>query len=389
MSTSHLMSTYAPLAVSFEHGEGVWLYDSEGNKYLDAISGVGVCSLGHAHPAVTQAISEQASKLLHTSNLFQIRAQQDLADALTRVGGMDKVFFSNSGAEANEAAIKIARLYASQREIKNPAIIVLDNAFHGRTLATLSASGSRKVQAGFEPLVSGFVRAPYNDLEAIRTIARNNNQVVAILIEPIQGEAGINMLDEGYLEEIRKICDEQQWLMILDEVQTGNGRTGTYFAYQQTGIVPDVLTTAKGLGNGVPIGACMTKGESADVFRPGNHGSTFGGNPLACAAANAVIKTIEEQKLAQHAADIGQQIRQQLTEALTGNPHIVEIRGNGLMIGIELDQDCAQLVAQAKDKGLLINVTVGKVVRLLPPLIISQDEAKQVVSILAELINQL
>ncbi|MDH5736424.1 MAG: aspartate aminotransferase family protein, partial [Gammaproteobacteria bacterium] len=291
------MTTYASLPVCFDRGEGATLSDTNGKVYLDALSGIAVCGLGHAHPAVTRAISDQASRLIHTSNLYCIQNQRTLADKLARISGMDKVFFSNSGAEANEAAIKLARLYGHQKNIENPAIIVTDGSFHGRTLATLTATGNRKVQAGFEPLVQGFIRAPYNNIEALRNIARNSSNVVAILIEPAQGEGGINLLDKDFLQQLRELCDQQDWLLMLDEIQTGMGRTGKWFAFQHSGIYPDVMTLAKGLGNGVPIGACLAKGKAADVFKPGNHGSTFGGNPLACAAANAVIDTIEEQQL--------------------------------------------------------------------------------------------
>ena len=295
MSVEPIMNTYNSLAVAFEYGDGAWLYDTDGNKYLDALSGIAVCGLGHAHPAVTEAIVTQSSALLHTSNLYTISAQKQLAADLTELSGMDNVFFGNSGAEANEAAIKIARKYGHSKSIDNPAIIVMENAFHGRTLATLSATGNRSAQAGFEPLVSGFVRAPYNDLEAVRNIASSNSNVVAVMVEPIQGEAGVAIPSDDYITELRAICDEHDMLLMLDEVQTGNGRTGKFFAYQHTNILPDVVTTAKGLGNGVPIGACLARGKAASVFAPGSHGSTFGGNPLACAAAQAVVDTIKEE----------------------------------------------------------------------------------------------
>ena len=381
------MTTYAPLPVCFDHGEGAVLSDSNGKIYLDALSGIAVCGLGHAHPAVSKAISEQASRLLHTSNLYCIQNQQTLADKLCRISAMDKVFFSNSGAEANEAAIKLARLYGHQKGIENPAIIVTDGSFHGRTMATLTASGNRKVQAGFEPLVQGFIRAPYNDIESLKNIAQNSANVVAILIEPAQGEGGINLLDKDFLEQLRTLCDEQEWLLMLDEIQTGMGRTGQWFAFQHNNMYPDVMTLAKGLGNGVPIGACLAKGKAAEVFQPGNHGSTFGGNPLTCAAANAVIDTIEEQKLLARARELGNRIMTGLKKNLADIEGVKDIRGLGLMIGIELDRDCPELVQQALDKGLLINVTAGSVVRLLPPLILTDEQADQIITTVCDLIK--
>ena len=382
-----IMNTYGRLPISFSHGKGAYLYDSDNNAYLDAISGIGVNGLGHAHPAVTKVIQEQAEQLLHTSNLYGVQRQQQLAESLTRISGMDNVFFSNSGAEANEAAIKIARLYGSNNGIAQPQIIVLDNAFHGRTLATLTASGNRKIQAGFEPLVAGFVRAPFADIDAIKHIAANNNQIVAVLVEPIQGEGGVNMLPENYLTELRTICDDNNWLMMLDEVQTGNGRTGRYFAFQHENIMPDVVTTAKGLGNGVPIGACLAHGKAAAVFGPGNHGSTYGGNPLVCAAAQAVIDTIEQEQLCQHSAAMGKHIVAQLKQQLAEVDGIKEIRGRGLMIGIELTMPCAELVTKAREQGVLINVTAANVVRLLPPLIINAEQADNLISVIASIIT--
>ena len=382
-----LMPTYARLPVTFAHGEGCYLVDTEGRRYLDALCGISVTNLGHAHPAVTKAIAEQSARLLHTSNLYHIGAQEALADRLTALAGMDKVFFCNSGAEANEAAIKLARLYGSQKQVERPAIIVLEDAFHGRTLATLSATGNRKIQAGFEPLVSGFIRAPRNDVEAIRQIAANNPDVVAILAEPIQGEGGIRHLEQGYLASLREICDQQEWLLMFDEVQTGNGRTGTYFAYQGLKVTPDVVTTAKGLGNGVPIGACLARGAAAEVFGPGTHGSTYGGNPLACAAALAVIDVIIQDNLCERATARGQLIVDTLKAELDKPDAVVEIRGLGLMLGIELSRDCGELVPAALEAGLLINVTAGNTIRLLPPLIISEDEARTLARTLAGLID--
>ncbi len=382
-----LMPTYARLPVTFSHGEGCYLVDTEGRRYFDALCGISVTNLGHAHPAVTKAIAEQSARLLHTSNLYRIGAQETLADRLTALAGMDKVFFCNSGAEANEAAIKLARLYGSKKQIERPAIIVLEDAFHGRTLATLSATGNRKIQAGFEPLVSGFIRAPRNDVEAIRQIAANNPNVVAILAEPIQGEGGIRLLEQGYLATLREICDQQEWLLMFDEVQTGNGRTGTYFAYQGLDVTPDVVSTAKGLGNGVPIGACLARGAAAEVFGPGTHGSTFGGNPLACAAALAVIDVINQDHLCERATARGKLIVDTLRAELNKPEAVVEIRGLGLMLGIELSRDCGELVPAALEAGLLINVTAGNTIRLLPPLIISEDEARTLARTLAGLID--
>ena len=386
--TMPLMNTYNRLPISFSHGEGVWLFDHQGRRYLDAISGIGVNALGHAHPAVTAAIQQQAGQLLHTSNIYGIDRQQELAAALTGVSGMDNVFFGNSGTEVNEAAIKLARLYGHRRQIDRPAIVVMENAFHGRTLAALSASGNRKIQAGFEPLVSGFIRAPFADLKALQTIARNNRQVVAVLLEPVQGEGGVNCLPEGFLRDLRALCDQHQWLLMLDEVQTGNGRTGHYFAYQQEGILPDVVVTAKGLGNGVPIGACLAHGPAAEVFGPGNHGSTFGGNPLCCAAALAVVNTIQSGQLCNQAADTGHYLLQALQQGLQHQPLVKEVRGRGLMLGIELSVPCGELVAMALDQGLLINVTAGNVVRLLPPLILTRDQADRIATTLLTVIEQ-
>jgi len=380
-----LMPTYSRLPVTFSHGEGVYLFDTDGRRYLDGIAGIGVNALGHAHSAVTDAISAQAQKLVHTSNLYHIATQEDLASALTRAAGMDQCFFGNSGAEANEAAIKLARLYGHNKGIKKPAIVVLEGAFHGRTLATLSATGNRKIQAGFEPLVSGFIRAPRNDVEALEQIALNNTEVVAVLAEPIQGEGGVQPLDAQYLQATRKICDAQGWLLMLDEVQTGNGRTGHYFAYQGMGVVPDVVTTAKGLGNGVPIGACLSRG--AAVLGAGQHGSTYGGNPLACAAALAVVNAIENEGLKQNAEAMGKVITQTLL-ADSAARHIAQIRGRGLMIGIQLKRDCGELVQRALEEGLLINVTAGNTIRLLPPLIINESQAQELARGVADLINE-
>lgn len=382
-----LMNTYSPLPVTFEHGKGTRLYDTTGKEYLDALCGIAVCGLGHAHPAVSDAICQQAGKLLHTSNLYQIELQNSLSEALCSVAAMERVFFCNSGAEANEAAIKLARLYGHQKSIRQPQIIVTEGSFHGRTLATLTATGNRKIQAGFEPLVPGFLRAPYDDLDAIEAIAQNSTGVVAILVEPITGEGGIRLPSENYLPQLRKLCDTHNWLLMLDEIQTGMGRTGRWFAHQHSAIKPDVMSLAKGLGNGVPIGACLASGAAAQVFQPGNHGSTFGGNPLTASAALAVINTMQDQQLVEQAARIGKLLLEGLTQQLATTTGVVSIRGKGLMLGIELDRPCAQLVTDALQQGLLINVTAGSVVRLLPPLILDDTEAQQIIDTVSQLIH--
>lgn len=385
---SALMETYARQDIAFSHGEGVYLFDTQGNRYLDGIAGIGVNALGHAHPAVSAAINKQASQLIHTSNLYRVEAQEQLATKLTELTGMDACFFGNSGAEANEAAIKLARLYGHQKNISKPAIVVFEDAFHGRTLATLTATGNRKIQAGFEPLVAGFTRAPLNDIDALKQIASNNADVVAVLIEPIQGEGGVKPADAQYLAAVRELCDAQGWLLMFDEVQTGNGRTGTYFAYQGLGITPDVVTTAKGLGNGVPIGVCLARGAAAKVFSAGNHGSTYGGNPLACATALAVVNTIIEQNLLSNATAMGQIIRDEISSSAAASEVVVEIRGKGLMLGIQLDRDCPELVGKAREHGLLINVTAGNTIRLLPPLIINAEQAHLLGGVVAKLIGE-
>ena len=385
--TDTLMHNYAPLPVTFEKGDGAQLWDTEGKTYLDALAGIAVCSLGHAHPAVTKAICEQAGNLVHTSNIYGIKNQQALADKLTSLSKMDNIFFSNSGAEANEAAIKLARLYGHSKNIDQPAIIVMEGSFHGRTMATLTATGNRKIHAGFEPLVQGFVRAPYNDVEAIKNIAKNNPNVVAVLVEPITGEGGINIPADDYLNQIRDICDEHNWLMMLDEIQTGICRTGKWFAHQHNNITPDVMTLAKALGNGVPIGACLAKGEAAKLFQPGHHGSTYGGNPLVTSAALAVIETCEKNNLDQRAAELSEKIVAGFKDKLNDLDAVVDIRAKGLMIGIQLDRPCAELVKAGLDAGILINVTAGDVVRLLPPLIISDEQADQIVNMVSNLIR--
>ena len=384
--SDHLMNTYARLPVTFKKGSGAVLKDIEGNTYIDAISGIAVCNLGHAHPAISEAICKQSQKLLHTSNLYQIDKQQKLADKLTELSGMDKAFFCNSGAEANETAIKIARKYAYEKKIHHPKIIVMENSFHGRTLATLSATGNDKVHEGFQPLVEGFIRVPFDDIDAVKRLAKDND-IVAILVEPIQGEGGIHVPKDGYLKALRKICDQNQWLLMLDEIQTGIGRTGKCFAFQHEAITPDVVTLAKALGNGMPIGACLAKGKAAQALVPGNHGTTFGGNPLACAAALAVLKNMKAHKWPKTIAKKGEQLLQRLKSELGDVDGIVEIRGKGYMIGIQLDRPCAELVKQALQQGLLINVTRGDTVRLLPTFVMSSEQTETLVNTLSKLIK--
>ncbi|HJV25682.1 MAG TPA: aspartate aminotransferase family protein [Aromatoleum sp.] len=385
---SHLMNTYARLPVAFTHGEGVWLFDETGKRYLDALSGIAVSTLGHNHPRLVRAIAQQAASVLHTSNLYRIPLQEELSDRIAALSGMDEVFFCNSGCEANEAAIKLARFYGHKIGVEQPAVIVMENAFHGRTLATLSATGNRKTQAGFEPLVSGFLRVPYKDIGAIRAIGEHNHNVVAVMLEMVQGEGGINIADDQFQRELRATCDERGWLMICDEVQCGIGRTGQWFGFQQAGVKPDIMTLAKGLGSGVPIGACVTTGRAAGLFGPGNHGSTFGGNPLACAAGLATLSAIEEEGLMANAVRIGDAICNGMREALAGVSGVVDIRGRGLMIGIELDRPCGELVRQALDAGLLINVTAERVIRLLPALTFGEQDAAALVSLLAPLVRK-
>ncbi len=388
--SGHLMNTYMRQPVTFIKGQGVWLWDEKGEKYLDALSGVAVNGLGHAHPKLVKAISEQASRLIHVSNIYRIAEQEALGDKICELSGMDKVFFCNSGCEANEASIKLARLYGHQKGIENPEIIVMEQSFHGRTLATLSATGNYKVQAGFEPLVSGFIRVPYDDIEAVKHVAEHHSNIVAILVEPVQGEGGINIpkASSAYLQALREICDAHDWLLMLDEVQTGIGRTGTWFAFQHTGIKPDVMSLAKGLGSGVPIGACVAAGKAAEVFSYGKHGSTFGGNPLATAAGLATLNIIQEEGLRENAEAIGNLIREGFLAALKETKGVVTVRNAGLMIGIELDRPCGDLVKMALEDKLLINVTAEKVIRLLPPLVMNAAEANLLVTRLSDLIKQ-
>ncbi len=376
------------LPVTFVKGDGMWLWDEHGKRYLDALAGVAVCGLGHCHPKLVKAISEQAGMLIHTSNLYHIDKQEKLASRLAALSTMDKAFFCNSGAEANEAAIKLARLYGHNKNIDLPTIIVMERSFHGRTMATLTASGNRKVQAGFEPLLTGFTRVPYNDATAIEKIASHNKNIVAILVESYQGEGGVNLPQANYLQDLRYLCDKNNWLLMLDEVQCGIGRSGKWFAFQHSAITPDVMTLAKGLGSGFPIGACLAKGKAAEVFKPGNHASTFGGNPLACAAALTTLNVIEEEDLMRNATDLGNFIRSEFRAQLDNVTGVTQIRGQGLMIGIELSRPCGELVREALIHGLLINVTSDKVIRLLPSLIIQRDEATQIVSVVSTLIKK-
>lgn len=386
--TTHIMPTYARQAVTFERGEGAWLWDTDGKRYLDALAGIAVCNLGHAHPAVSEALCKQSQTLIHTSNLYGVKLQAELADALCALSGMDNVFFCNSGTEANEAAIKLARKYGHEQGIDEPLILTMDKSFHGRTMGALSATGNNKVKQGFAPLLPGFVHAPYNDIAAIESAIRTHPTIVAILVEPIQGEGGVNIPAADYLNQIRAICDEHNLLMMLDEIQTGIGRTGKFLAFQHNDILPDVCTLAKALGNGVPIGACMAQGKAASILTAGNHGSTFGGNPLACSAALAVIDTLKTSELVAQAEHKGQRICEAISQLTLNNPHVVSIRHKGLMIGIELSAPCGELVGKALNKGLLMNVTADSTIRLLPPLVIDDAQIDQLTSTLSALIQE-
>ncbi|RYY03151.1 MAG: aspartate aminotransferase family protein [Gammaproteobacteria bacterium] len=383
-----LMNTYGARTLTLTKGEGSRVWDDKGKSYLDAISGIAVCGLGYSHPAVTKALTEQISTLIHCSNYYNIPTQQKLADLLIQQSGLDKVFFSNSGAEANEAAIKIARKFGNDSGVKNPAIIVTTNSFHGRTLATLSATGNPKVQLGFEPLVEGFIRVPFDDIAAVKAAAAEHSNIVAILVEPVQGEGGVRVPAPDYLNQLREIADANGWLLMLDEIQTGNGRTGTYFAYQHNNILPDVVTTAKGLGNGVPIGACIARGKAADVLQPGNHGTTFGGNPLATRAGVAVVETLIAEELIPKAKVLGDKLLADFKTKLAGNPKVVDIRGKGLMIGIELNAPAAELMEKGRAKGILINITSVNTIRLLPTFILTDAEADELVTKVVELVTE-
>lgn len=374
-----LMNNYAPIDIAFEQGNGATLIDTQGKSYLDALGGIAVCILGHSHPAITAKITEQANKLIHTSNLYQVPLQAELAKKLTELSGMHNVFFANSGAEANEAAIKLSRLHGHNQGFSHPIVITMKNAFHGRTMATLTATGSEKATEGFAPLVAGFEKVDLNNLAAIENVLNAHKEVVAIMLEPIQGEGGIHVAELEYLQGVRQFCNENNLLMILDEVQTGVGRTGEWFAFQHSNIKPDVLTLAKALGNGVPIGACLASGNAASLFQPGSHGSTFGGNPFAASVALAVIETIEKEGLLERAKELGQKLLNGFQERLENLSGVTDVRGKGLMLGIELNKPCAELVQNCLNSGLLINVTAGNVIRLLPPLIISDLEAEKII----------
>lgn len=385
--TDSVMPTYGRLDVAFARGKGAWLTDINDKQYLDALSGIAVCNLGHCHPAVTRAIQHQAETLVHTSNMYHIPLQNQLADKLTQLSGMEQAFFCNSGAEANEAAIKIARKYGHSKGIEKPVIIVMDGSFHGRTMATLTATGNAKVQVGFDPLLPGFVRVPYNDLDALRMAIGHWPEAVAVMVEPVQGEGGVKVPDSDFLAGVRAICTQRKLLMMLDEVQTGVGRTGQWFAFQHIeDLIPDVMTLAKGLGNGVPVGACLVAGQAVGVLQAGNHGSTFGGNPLACSAALAVLETIEKDELLNHVQGLSQQMLQSFKDKLAGHEGVKDVRGLGFMFGIELNMPCAPLVKQALAEGLLINVTAESVIRLLPPMIINAEESELIVDKVCKLV---
>lgn len=386
--TSPLANIYARLPVSFTHGQGVWLWDAQGRKYLDALAGIGVSCLGHAHPRLVAAISEQAARVIHTSNIYEVPQQTELAARLAALSGMRDVVFNNSGSEANEAAIKLARYYAYQRGNSHAHIITMDSSWHGRTLATLAATGSDKARKGFEPLPSGFIQVPYNDAAAIRAAGDAEPRVAAVLLEALQGEGGIRPSDAAFLREVRQLCTERGWLLMIDEVQSGIGRTGKWFAHQWADIVPDVMTLAKGLAGGVPIGAMLAAGPAAGVFTPGSHGTTFGGGPLVCAAGLAVLDALESENLLDNAHTVGGHLKARLAQELAGLPGVAEVRGRGLMLGIELARPCGVLALRALEAGLLINVTRDRVIRLLPPLVLSRAEADRIVDILAPLIRQ-
>lgn len=384
-----LMASYGRLPISLTRGEGPWVWDTQGKRYLDGLGGIAVTALGHANEPIAAAISDQARSLTHCSNLYEIPFQESLGDALCEISGMDKAFFCNSGAEANEAAIKVARLHGHQQGIENPTIVVMSEAFHGRTLATLTATGNRKIQAGFEPLVPGFVRAPFSDLDALEKIAENSRNIVGVMLEPIQGEGGIRPAMQGYLTAVRQLCDQHNWLMIADEIQTGMGRTGKWFACHQENVLPDVMTVAKALGNGFPVGACLARGAAADLIQPGTHGTTFGGNPLACRVGLTVIEEIRKNNLVERAGELGTRLAEGFGGTIGKLPGVVEIRGKGLMLGIELDRDCTELVKMGLEAGVLINVTAGRVVRLLPPYIMSDEEADELVSRVSSIVTAL
>jgi len=385
---SHVMNTYGRLPFALSHGRGCRVWDTEGREYLDALAGIAVNTLGHGHPKLVPALQEQVARLIHCSNYYQMPLQEQLAAKLCELSGLSAAFFCSTGLEANEGAIKIARKYGHDRGIERPEIIVYEKAFHGRSIATLSATGNPKVQKGFEPLVEGFIRVPLNDIAAVRDVARSNPNVVAVFLEVIQGEGGINPARGDYLRDLRALCDERNWLLMLDEVQCGMGRTGKWFAHQWAGIVPDVMPMAKGLGSGVPVGAIVVGPKARDVLGPGNHGTTFGGNPLAMRAGIETLRIMVEDRLLDNAAAVGERIKSGLQREFAGHKGVIEIRGQGLMLGIELDRPCGDLVGRAAKAGLLISVTAESVVRLLPPLIMSAQEADEVLRILVPLIGE-
>jgi len=383
----HVMNTYGRVPIALSHGRGVRVWDVNGKEYLDALAGIAVNTLGHNHPKLVPALQDQVARLIHTSNYYHVPLQEQLAARLVEVSGMSNVFFCNSGMEANEAALKLARKYGHDRGIERPQIVVYEKAFHGRSIATLSATGNEKVQKGFEPLVEGFIRVPLNDIEALKQATEGNRSVAAVFFETIQGEGGINPMRIEYLREVRKLCDEREWLLMIDEVQCGMGRTGKWFAHQWAGITPDVMPLAKGLGSGVPIGAVVAGPRAANIFQPGNHGTTFGGNPLAMRAGVETVRIMEEDGLLDNAARVGNHLKAALTRELGGLRDVVEIRGQGLMLGVELARPCGVLVQRAADKGLLISVTADTVIRLVPPLILTEAEADEIVAILAPLVR--
>jgi acetylornithine aminotransferase len=383
----HVMNTYGRLPIALSHGRGCWVWDVHGKRYLDALAGIAVNTLGHAHPKLVPALQEQVGRMIHCCNYYQIPLQEQLAATLCELSGLEAAFFCNSGLEANEAALKIARKYGHDRGIARPEVIVYERAFHGRSIATLSATGNPKIQKGFEPLVEGFVRVPMNDLAAIEQVARTNPNVVAVFLETIQGEGGVNPARTDYLQGLRRVCDEREWLLMLDEVQCGIGRTGKWFAHQWAGIVPDVMPLAKGLGSGVPIGAVVTGPKAMNVLGPGAHGTTFGGNPLAMRAGVETLRIMREDGILENAARIGARLRAGLERELGGLPGVREIRGHGLMLGVDLDRPCGVLLGRAAEAGLLLSVTADSVIRIVPPLILSADEADQVVAILAPLVR--
>ena len=388
-ASPHVMTTYGRLPIALSHGQGVWVWDVNGKKYLDGLGGIAVNTVGHNHPRLVPALQDQLTKLIHTSNYYHVPLQEELAAQLVERSGMTNVFFCNSGLEANEAAIKLARKFGHDKGIENPQIVVYEKAFHGRSIATLSATGNPKIQAGFGPLVEGFIRVPLNDIDALKKATAGNPNVVAVLFETIQGEGGLHQMRWDYLQQVRALCDSSDWLMMVDEIQTGFGRTGKWFAHQWAGITPDVMSLAKGLGSGVPIGAVVAGPKAANLFQPGNHGTTFGGNPLATRAGVETIRIMEEDKLLDNAATVGAHLKAALQRELGSLPGVKDIRGQGLMLGVELDRPCGELIGLAAEAGLLLSVTADSVIRLVPPLILSAAEADQIVAILTPLVKQL